>query len=319
MAVQAPYPSNAFCPLQEYQQLIQHHHQEWNPMSRNSLNAYQNYAVGIGGDGQQMVNGTVFSEPERELTCNASGSRKRIRENQMVIAPSQQLLSYHSQQHMQQPKIDDQDIAVINSSMTASTLPMERLINMDRLCASGPTSTSGISQVLDSYIYYQNLELEAFIRLQNKKMRAMVDESRKQHCGILLRMLDEQTLKRLEEKEKELHKVSKVHAELEEKVKQMSAENQMWISMAKKSEATVLSLRQSLEQLLHLNNQVIEGFGESNGLVDGAQSPQQQQPGKDWEETNLELKQRNSCKGCGGADLSVPVLPLPPSLPLQRL
>lgn len=105
-----------------------------------------------------------------------------------------------------------------------------------------------------------------FVRVsQNQKLRLIVEETRKKHCRSLLSIIEQQSLKRLEEKEIELENVSRVNVHLQEKVKQISEENQMWFNAAKNSEARVSSLRSSLEQMLVQNagQQAIEGFGET--------------------------------------------------------
>ncbi|KAL5732329.1 hypothetical protein ACOSQ2_032021 [Xanthoceras sorbifolium] len=207
---------------------------------------------------------------ESDLTsCNAYGYLKRTRDNEIMFANSNHL------QHQNQ---------------------RSKLLVADNASGFGTASTSGrhADQDLDSYIDNQSLELRAFIRLQNQKLRAMV--------GLIV---EKQILRKVEEKERELERAKRVRRELEEKVKQKSEENQMWFNVAKQSEATVFSLRQSLVQLLLYNNNdgnnnhnhAIEGFGETNGVddIDDAQSPIQQL-----------IK---NCKGCGGGDASVLLLP----------
>lgn len=141
---------------------------------------------------------------------------------------------------------------------------------------------------------------------QNQKLYAMINEMRDKHCRSLLKIIGEKTSKILQEKEAELEKVVKANAFLEQKVKQMSEENQMWFNAAKNSEATILSLRLSLEQILlqGKNKQWVEGVGETEGLNDDAQSGCYAA-----ERDNGEMKRRQCCKVCGGSEVSVLVLP----------
>lgn len=125
-------------------------------------------------------------------------------------------------------------------------------------------------------------------------------------------------LRKLEETERELEKAKTVNADLEEKIKQMSQENQMWFNMAKNNEATVFSLRQSLVQLLLYNNHdrsaninpAIEGFGETEDGDDDAESPliKLAESKEYWEEKNKK-EFKKICKGCGGGEVTVLVLP----------
>ncbi|KAK2634704.1 hypothetical protein Ddye_029501 [Dipteronia dyeriana] len=208
----------------------------------------------------------VIGGTESDLTsCNAYGFRKRARDNNDFILIAN---LNHLQQHQNQ-----------------ST----KLLDVDNPSGSCPASTSSRhrdDQDLNSYLDGQNLELKAFIRLQNEKLRAMV--------GLIM---EERIMRKVEAKERELEIAKRVKRDLEEKVKEKSEENQMWFNVAKQSEASVFSLRQSLVKLLLYNNinshdHVIEGFGETNG--------------EDDEARQVMMK---SCKGCGGGDVSVLVLP----------
>ncbi|KAK4836518.1 hypothetical protein QYF36_024218 [Acer negundo] len=204
---------------------------------------------------------------ESDLTsCNAYGFRKRNRDNNDFIMFAS--LNHH-QQHQNQ---------------------LTKFLVVENPSGSCPASTSGRyadDLDLNSYLDGQNLELKAFIQLQNEKLRAMV--------GLIM---EERIMRKVEEKERELERAKRVKRELEEKVKQKSEENQMWFNVAKQSEASVFSLRQSLVQVLLYNNNdhEIEGFGETNGEDDEAESLRQQ----------VMMK---TCKGCGGGDVSVLVLP----------
>lgn len=314
MAVQAQYPSsNAFCirsnPLEEIQQLQN--------MNGTPFGGYQNYGIA----GQHILNGTVFSEPESDLTCNASGSRKRTRENQMVATLKTHQLHY---QHQLLPTPSPPNLPAAptaTAATSASPLHMFPELPNNRLhddgagtSASGTSSLSSIPQQLYSYLCTHNLDLDTFIRHQNQKLRLIVEETRKKHCRSLLSIIEQQSLKRLEEKEIELENVSRVNVHLQEKVKQISEENQMWFNAAKNSEARVSSLRSSLEQMLVQNagQQAIEGFGETEGVAEDAESccnTETEEAETRVRRVNAELKQRKTCKCCGGADISVLLLP----------
>ncbi|KAK1295476.1 hypothetical protein QJS10_CPA16g00749 [Acorus calamus] len=147
MEVQAQYPSKAFAAdfrtrvrnnlYDEFQ--IQNHH-----------NAFANLGQ------PQILNGTVFSDPESELTCIASGTRKRKSDGQMAI-PTPQISQQQCFRYSNLP-------------------PQPASYDQSRLSESGTTSTSGrtpayapppvIAQDLVSHLYHQSLEVDALIRLQ---------------------------------------------------------------------------------------------------------------------------------------------------------
>ncbi|XP_068666853.1 probable BOI-related E3 ubiquitin-protein ligase 2 [Aristolochia californica] len=313
MAVQAQYPSNAFSVRNGVFEEVQMQYRD--NQGANLLRGYNNYA------GQPIFTGTVFSDLESELTCNLSGSRKRSREDHQMALTQQQ------QQHMSSqlrfanlPKVADK------SDNPAASAGLQLSYEENRMIESAGTSTSGRStsifsplcQDLASCLYQQNLEIDALIRLQSEKLRLGLEEARKRHCRSLLSILEQQVLKRLREKEMELENASRRNAELEEKVRQISAENQIWFNVAKNNEAIVSNLRTNLEQILLQNaGPAKEGYGDSTdrvgALADDAQScchvdEQTETPEKTQRE-NREMKRRKACKVCKENDVSVLLLP----------
>ncbi|XP_077212342.1 putative BOI-related E3 ubiquitin-protein ligase 3 [Tasmannia lanceolata] len=302
MAVQAQYPENAFRVRNGVFEEIQLQQYREN-QSANLFKGYSNYS------GQQILNGTVFSDPGSELTCNVSGSRKRNRDDPMPSFTDHQHQQISNQlRFVKIPKVSD-----------PISTGLQLCNDVNRLNGSGMTSTSGrsalvspLSQDLASFIYQQNIETDALIRLQNEKLRLGLEETRKLHCRSLLSILEQQVMKKLTEKETELENASRRNAELEEKVKQMSAENQIWFKVAKNNEAIVSNLRTSLEQVVLLQNTGLakEGYGDSDdaqscfyGVKDTAENDDKAIL------ENQELKNRKSCKVCRKNDVSVLLLP----------
>ncbi|KAF8390788.1 hypothetical protein HHK36_025316 [Tetracentron sinense] len=317
MAVRAQYPSNAFSIRSNVLDEFQPHREN---LSSNLFCGLNNYA------GQQILIGTVFSEPESALTCNVSGSRKRNRGDQMVL--TQQNQQQQVSQQLLFANLPEKTATTATAVSSSAQLSYEE----NRLYESGGTSTSGrspgaspsvvspVAQDLGAYLYRQNLEFDALIRLQNEKLRSVLEDSRKTHCRSILLFLEQQVLKKLKVKEIELENANRRKAELEEKVKQMSAENQIWFDVAKNNETIASSLKSSLEQiLLQKAGQTKEGFGESDGmavLANDAQSCCYEVTENDKtsvaEKTmrkNRELKHSKSCKVCRQNDVSVLLLP----------
>ncbi|XP_039146241.1 probable BOI-related E3 ubiquitin-protein ligase 2 [Dioscorea cayenensis subsp. rotundata] len=291
MAVPAPRA----LALEEHHHL--HHHQSTNlfgacyessyPISHQPLNA--------------------FSGPESELTCNASGSRKRSRMPDGAVANS------------------------LFSGMKSAALATGLQLSGDqtRMIASAATSTSGrpsavspVAKDIVSFLYNQNLEIDALIRLQNERLRSGVEEIRKRHCRAMLSALEDRVAKRMMEKDAELEMARRRNADLEEKLRQLASENQIWFNVARNNEAVVSGLRSTLEQALLQNAAVgvppVEGVGDSDGgafAVDDAQSCcfEARIAGgdeeADAERKNKALKRRMECKVCGEREACVLVLP----------
>ncbi|XP_077227487.1 BOI-related E3 ubiquitin-protein ligase 1-like [Tasmannia lanceolata] len=307
MAVQAQYPTNAFGARNGVFEEIQLQQYREN-QSVNLLRGYSNYA------GNQILKGTVFSDPESELTCNVSGSRKRSRDDPTIGLIQQQNHQEQQFQLVNIPKVSQK----ISTGLQLSC-------RENRLNGSEMTSTSGrsglasplfgapIAQHLASSLYNQNIEIDAFIRLQNEKLRLGLEETRKRHCRSLLSILEQQVLKRLTEKETELENARRRNAELEEKVKQMSAENQIWFTFAKNNEAIVSNLRSSLEQVLLQNTGLTkEGYGDNSDLIGVLGDDAQSCCFEDRRETEKAIREnqdRRSCRVCRENDVSVLLLP----------
>ncbi|XP_073005550.1 probable BOI-related E3 ubiquitin-protein ligase 2 [Typha latifolia] len=299
MAVQAQYPANAFSPdyrtraprnnVMEDIQVLQ---------DRNFINAYA-HLVNNNGNGNGGGT-TALSNPQSELTCNAtSSSRKRAREQQSTMTPLP---------------------IQIPIATAAEAAAYKNCNHQSRLLASAGTSTSGrtpvassLAQGLLSNLYHQNFEVDALVRLQNERLRSGLAEARKRHCEALLTAVEQGTVKRLREKEAELEIARRKNIELEEKVKQMTAENQIWFNVAKNNEAIATSLRATLEQLLLQNNADSgaranhpEGFGDSDaGAADDAESCCFELGSKEDDE----MRSRRACKVCRQRDVSVLLLP----------
>ncbi|XP_065010779.1 probable BOI-related E3 ubiquitin-protein ligase 2 [Musa acuminata AAA Group] len=289
MAVQAQYPTNAFSPDFRNRALddVQ--------MMQDPRDLLQLHGGGIGGLGKQehqILNaGVGFSGRQSEFTCNASGSRKRAREDSMAL-PS------------------------LHNPALSPLIPIPGVLLQSRSLESGATSTSGrhvpssqaVSPVRDlvSLLLQQNLEIDALVRVQSERLRTGLEEARKRHCRALLSMLEQQAAKRLMEKEAELETASRRNAELEEHVRQLSEENQMWFTMAKNNEAIACGLRTSLEQALLQGASAAAGH-ERCGDGDGGGAAF---PADDAQSCCFEVQERRkACKACGERDVCVLLLP----------
>ncbi|KAI3975990.1 hypothetical protein MKX01_016673 [Papaver californicum] len=341
---------------------------------------------GITGAGAVSSCDHLAAESELTCNLSASRKRNRLDsddhyQNMPPILPTLQQSYLDLQQQndhvlLQQHQKQQQDFRYSNklqpiniggSSNTGISINYEETNNhrLHHHHESGGTSTSGRSSILTSspamgslqdlmintnhhrLLHHQNLEIDAMILLHNEKLRSVIEETQKRQCRSLVSAVEEQVLKRLAEKETELQNVGRKNAELEEKLKQLNAENQVWFNVAKNNEAIASSLKSTIQQILLQNNNsksgveaggellltanttnnndIKEGFGDSDGLViegldDDAQSCCY--GGKD--NHNQEDKKRKlvdakddkgtstikkSCKVCKKNEVSVLVLP----------
>ena len=148
---------------------------------------------------------------------------------------------------------------------------------------------------------------------QNDRLRTVLEEARKRHCRALIMAMEEALIRKLKEKEVELENAARRNRELEEKIWQMTAENQMWFSIAKNNEALVSTLRLSLEQAIQNSGGEVaagppdcgeEGFGDSDCVAAEDALSCCNLP-----ENNNERSAKRTCKVCGENEVSVLLLP----------
>ena len=77
-----------------------------------------------------------------------------------------------------------------------------------------------------------------------------LEEKRKRQARKIMEAIEVSVMKRLKVKEDEIEKIGKLNWALEEKVKSLCIENQIWRDLAQTNEATANALRSNLEQVL---------------------------------------------------------------------
>ncbi|CAL9118212.1 unnamed protein product [Musa textilis] len=255
--------------------------------------------------------GTVFSDPKSELSCNASGPRKRPREAELLVALQQPSQDYklNLESRLRYPNLIDGLVPL--SSIAANVTPSG--CQQSRLVESGGTSTSGrpaslLTQDLVSHLLTQKIEIDALVRLQSERLRGGLNEAWRSRCWMLLQGVEQHAAKRLREKDVELEKERRRNSELEEKIRQVSAEIQMWSSIAKNNETVAANLQASLEQVLQEAAAAPaprEGYGDtdddahSGSFVD-APAPL---------EVDARRRRKGTCQACGHGKACVLLLP----------
>ncbi|PON77176.1 E3 ubiquitin-protein ligase BOI [Parasponia andersonii] len=82
------------------------------------------------------------------------------------------------------------------------------------------------------------------------KVRMEIEERRKKQARKIMEAIEVGMMKRLRAKEEEIEKIGKLNWALEERVKSLCVENQIWRDLAQTNEATANALRTNLEQVL---------------------------------------------------------------------
>ncbi|XP_066348529.1 probable BOI-related E3 ubiquitin-protein ligase 2 [Miscanthus floridulus] len=184
------------------------------------------------------------AQPRSELTCNGGGGdinaflpRKRAR-----VAPGFLDDGSHQQQGLALP------LPVPHSQVFAGDA------QSSRAGGCGAASTSGRAVVsangVLSQLYHQGVEIDALVRLETERMRAGLQEARRRHARAVVEAVERSAAGRLRVAEAELERARCRNAELEDRLRQLAAEGQAWLGVARSHEAVAAGLRATLDQLL---------------------------------------------------------------------
>ncbi|KAL6998966.1 RING-type E3 ubiquitin transferase [Sarracenia purpurea var. burkii] len=99
-------------------------------------------------------------------------------------------------------------------------------------------------------IQQQQFEIDRFIVQHMEMVRLEVEERQKRYARRIVAAVEEGVVKKLRAKEEEMEKIGKLNWALEERVKSLYIENQIWRDLAHTNEATANALRSNLEQVL---------------------------------------------------------------------
>lgn len=151
-------------------------------------------------------------------------------------------------------------------------------------------------------------------RLQNERLRCELEEMSNRHCRAIISACGQRAAKQLMEKEAGLQSAIRRNAELEEKVRLMSAENHLWFNMAKNNETIVSNLRTTLEQALldgavhrNINDESLEF--PADDVQSCCHEADCAAPAAVATAPALESRRAKSCKVCGERDVCMLLLP----------
>ncbi|KAK6268398.1 hypothetical protein QUC31_012558 [Theobroma cacao] len=205
--------------------------------------------------------------------------------------------------------------------------PRDSFINgFDSYPVSQKNKISGVSSVLDddilSQIQQQQQEIDRFIAEHTEKVRLELEERRKRQSRMLITAIQEGVMKKLKEKDEEIQRMGKLNWVLQERVKSLYVENQLWRDLAQTNEATANSLRTNLEQVLAHVSEERHVSGGAAALADDAESscgssdegwrkvvpPQPQGRGGGLQDKAV-VGHNRKCRKCGEKESSVLLLP----------
>ncbi|WOL15391.1 putative BOI-related E3 ubiquitin-protein ligase 3 isoform X1 [Canna indica] len=138
--------------------------------------------------------------------------------------------------------------ATSDSSLTFNNLPASMASRKRPRDSDRPLSFLG--EDFSSHIQQQMLDADRLILQHVEKVRLEMMERLKRFLRRILAAVEEGLSKRLKAKDEEIDRMSKLNWALEERIKSLCMENQMWRDLAQSNEAAAEVLRTNLEQAL---------------------------------------------------------------------
>ncbi|KAL2520445.1 putative BOI-related E3 ubiquitin-protein ligase [Forsythia ovata] len=99
-------------------------------------------------------------------------------------------------------------------------------------------------------VYASRKRRTLVVALETNESEDGIEERRKRYSQRIVVAIEGNIIKKLKSKEDEIDKIGKLNWALEERVKSLCVENQLWKDLAQKNEATANTLRCNLDQVL---------------------------------------------------------------------
>ncbi|XVE52882.1 hypothetical protein DITRI_Ditri02bG0159900 [Diplodiscus trichospermus] len=151
------------------------------------------------------------------------------------------------------------------STLTCNNLPLPRKRSRDSInpilsfpCTIQQSHNSNktlspfsfLGHDISLHMEQQQLDIDHLISQHMERVRMEIEEKRKRHARKIMEAIEGGVMKKLRAKEEEIEKIGKLNWALEERVKSLCIENQIWRDLAQTNEATANALRTNLEQVL---------------------------------------------------------------------
>ncbi|KDP29663.1 hypothetical protein JCGZ_18825 [Jatropha curcas] len=234
--------------------------------------------------------------------------KQQQQQQQQLLLQQQQLLQNH-QQHQQK----NQNLCFQSSVLVPSALENNHSPSM-------AFSQSPIA----AFDEKQRQEIDQYIRLQNERLRLLLQEQRKQHFASLLKRIESKALPLIRQKDEQIAQATKRTMELENFLKRLEMENQAWQRVAQENEAMVLSLNNTIEQLREKASCCFDNGAEdaesccevNRAEEEGEEETEQRGKNRAFFNDNYKIteeeivrKKMMVCRGCNSRDSCILFLP----------
>ncbi|XP_059288020.1 probable BOI-related E3 ubiquitin-protein ligase 3 [Lycium ferocissimum] len=183
-------------------------------------------------------------------------------------------------------------------------------------CNNSNDTTSFVGDDVLPLLQQYQCDIDRIISHHTKKVRMELEERQKQQARVLVAAIGEGVTKKLKEKDEQIQRMGKINMVLQEKVKSLYVENQLWRDLAQTNEATANSLRNNLEQVLaHVSDERIISAGAAAVEEDVESCCGSSDHVADEEEIEGrrilagEAQDNRMCKRCGERESCVLLLP----------
>ncbi|XP_010539584.1 PREDICTED: probable BOI-related E3 ubiquitin-protein ligase 2 isoform X2 [Tarenaya hassleriana] len=177
---------------------------------------------------------------------------------------------------------------------------------------------SFLGQDISFQIHQQQLEIDRLIALRMERVKMEIEERRNKQARTVMEAIEEAVMKKLRAKEEEREKIRNLNNALEERVKSLAIENQIWRELAQTNEATANALRTNLEQVLaQVKDLGIPGARQGLSYPDVDADDAQSSCGSSGDDEEVERRtlaveaedKGRMCRNCGEVESCVLLLP----------
>ncbi|XP_047333397.1 probable BOI-related E3 ubiquitin-protein ligase 3 [Impatiens glandulifera] len=138
-------------------------------------------------------------------------------------------------------------------------------------------SISFLGEDISLEIQNHQLEIDQLIAMHAEQMKLYIQERRMIETMRIIETVEQRITKKLKERDEEIAKIGQINWNLQEKVRNLCNENQLWKDLAERNEMTVNVLKSNLEQMMmihhHHHDQIQEqqqvSFCSSNSINGG--------------------------------------------------
>ncbi|XWS16794.1 hypothetical protein CRYUN_Cryun33cG0010300 [Craigia yunnanensis] len=267
------------------------------------------------------LSGTTTAVTEGLLPLYNSFVTDSINQKAAAAIKSESSLTYNN---LPLPRKRSRDS--INPVLSFPSLQQPHNHNINNNKTSSPFSFLGHD--ISLYMEQQQLDIDHLISQHMEKVKMEIEEKRKRQARKIMEAIEEGAMKKLRAKEEEIEKIGKLNWALEERLKSLCIENQIWRDLAQTNETTANVLRTNLEQVLaaQVKDEHTRGLGLEEAAADEVDDAQSC-CGSSWEVESRtlagegrekKLKDNNNngeeegsrlCRNCGKEESCVLLLP----------